>query len=74
MTHSLKAAQGLKKGSFSKSEEDAFKWRQFEQTVNQAREAFTSLSDGELRDAIDKAILKVRNTKKASGRGSRCRK
>lgn len=40
--------------------EDAVKWRLFDQTVNQTREAFASLSDGELRDTIDKAILNVR--------------
>lgn len=63
MIDSFRTAQGLKKGAFSKSQKDAVKWRLFEQTVNQAREAFASLPEGELRDAIDKAVLNVRKQK-----------
>jgi hypothetical protein len=53
-------AQGLKKGALSKFVEDAVKWRLFDQTVNQAREAFASEPAGELRDTIDDAIMNVR--------------
>ena len=35
--------QGRKKGALSKFVEDAVKWRLFDQTVNQAREAFASV-------------------------------
>ena len=52
-------AQGLKKGSLSKFVEDAVKWRLFDQTVNEAREAFASVPAGELRDTIDDAVSSV---------------
>jgi hypothetical protein len=73
MIDSLRAAQRLtaipaKKGAPSKLE-DAVKWRLFDQTVNQTREAFASLPDGELRDTIDKAISNVRKQKGRQGRG-----
>jgi Ribbon-helix-helix domain len=66
-------AQGLKKGALSKFVEDAVKWRLFDQTVNQAREAFASVPAGELRDTIDEAILDVRKQKRRQVR-SRPRK
>ncbi len=51
-------------GALSKFVEDAVKWRLFDQTVNQAREAFASLPAGELCDTIDDAILNVRKQKR----------
>lgn len=57
-------AQGSKKGALSKFVEDAVKWRLFDQTVNQAREAFASVPARELRDTIDDAILNVRKRKR----------
>ncbi|MGA7696482.1 MAG: ribbon-helix-helix domain-containing protein [Candidatus Sulfotelmatobacter sp.] len=62
-------AQGLKKGALSKFVEDAVKWRLFDQTVNQAREAFASVPAGELRDTIDDAILSVRKQRRRLLRG-----
>ena len=65
-------AQGLKKGALSKFVEDAVKWRLFDETVKQAREAFASMSASELRDTIDEA-LHVRKQKRRQHR-SRPRK
>ena len=62
-------AQGLKKGALSKFVEDAVKWRLFDQTVDQAREAFASVPAGELRDTIDDAILSVRKQRRRLLRG-----
>jgi hypothetical protein len=64
-------AQGLKKGALSKFVEDAVKWRLFDQTVNQAREAFASVPAGELRDTIEDAILNVRKQKRGRLRSRR---
>ncbi|MGA9391492.1 MAG: ribbon-helix-helix domain-containing protein [Candidatus Sulfotelmatobacter sp.] len=66
-------AQGLKKGALSKFVEDAVKWRLFDQTVNQVREAFASVPAEELRGTIDDAILHVRKQKRPQFR-SRPRK
>ncbi len=71
MIDRIGAVQGLKKGAFSKSQEDAVKSRLFEQTVNQTRESFASLSDGELSDTIDEAILNVRKQKGIRSRSRR---
>jgi hypothetical protein len=68
MIDRIGAAQGLEKGTVLKSQGDAVKWRLLERTVTQTREAFASLSDGELRDTIDKAVLNVRK-QKGRGRG-----
>jgi hypothetical protein len=62
-------AKGLKKGALSKFVEDAVKWRLFDQTVNQAREAFASVPVGELRDTIDDAVLNVRKQRRRQLRG-----
>ena len=56
-------AQGLKKGALSKFVEDAVKWRLFDQTVSQARKAFTGVPPAELRDMIDEAVASVRKEK-----------
>lgn len=69
MIDSLRDAKGLKKGVLSKLAKDAVKWRLFDHTVNQTRQAFASLPDGELRDTIDKAISNVRKEKGRQGRG-----
>jgi len=61
--------RGLKKGALSKFVEDAVKWRLFDQTVNEAREAFASVPADELRDTLDDAILKVRKQKRRQLRG-----
>lgn len=63
-------SQGLKKGALSKFVEDAVKWRLFDQTVNQARQAFADLPSDELNDMIDEAIASVRKDKR---RGNKVR-
>jgi len=69
MIDSLRGDQGLKKGAKSKFQKDAIKWRLFDETVKQAREAVASLPAGELSDTIDKAILNVREQKGRQARG-----
>jgi hypothetical protein len=63
-------SQGLKKGALSKFVEDAVKWRLFDQTVNQARQAFADLPSDELNYMIDEAIASVRKDKR---RGNKVR-
>lgn len=52
--------QGLKKGALSKFVEDAVKWRLFDQTVSQVRDAFSDISADELNSMIDQAVATVR--------------
>jgi hypothetical protein len=56
-------AQGLKKGALSKFVEEAVKWRLFDRTVNQAREAFADLTDAEIESMINEAVKSVRKQK-----------
>lgn len=56
-------AQGFKKGALSKFVEDAVKWRLFDQTVGQVREAFTDVPADELQNIIDEAVTSVRKEK-----------
>jgi hypothetical protein len=56
-------AQGLKKGALSKFIEDAVKWRLFNQTVDEVREAFVDVPTDELHNIIDEAVASVRNEK-----------
>jgi hypothetical protein len=58
---SLLAQRGLKKGDLSKFIEDAVKWRVFDQTTREAREAFADLAPEALQDLIDEATEAVRN-------------
>jgi hypothetical protein len=58
---SLLAQRGLKKGDLSKFIEDAVKWRVFDQTVAEAREAFADLAPEALQGLIDEATEAVRN-------------
>jgi len=53
-------AQGLKKGALSKFIEDAVKWRLFDQTVNQVRQAFADVPVDRLHGMIDEAVMSVR--------------
>jgi len=48
----------------SKFVEDAVKWCLFDQTVNQARQAFADLPSDQLNCMIDEAILSVRKNKR----------
>jgi len=52
---SLLAQRGLKKGDLSKFIEDAVKWRVFDQTTTEVREAFVDLTLESLQDLIDEA-------------------
>ncbi len=53
-------SQGLKKGALSKFIEDVVKWRLFNQTVGEVREAFAGVPADELDDMIGEAIKSVR--------------
>lgn len=57
---SLLAQRGLKKGDLSKFIEDAVKWRIFDQTTTEVREAFVDLTPESLQDLIDEATEFVR--------------
>jgi len=57
----------------SKFLEDTMKWRLFDQTVNQVRQAFADLPSEQLNCIIDEAILSVRKDKRG-GKKVRSRK
>ncbi len=56
-------SQGLKKGALSKFVEEAVKWRLFNQTVGEVREAFAGVPAGELDEMIGKAVKSARKDK-----------
>ena len=56
-------SQGLKKGAISQFIEDAVKWRLFNQTVGEVREAFADVPAGELEEMIGDAVKSVRKEK-----------
>lgn len=58
MTDSMRAKKAM-----NKSVKDDLKWRLFAETVDHARQAFASLSAGELRDIIEEAVSSVRKRK-----------
>ena len=62
-------AQGLKKGALSKFIEDAVKWRLFDQTVNEVRQAFADVPADELDNMIDEAVVSVRKEKHRERQG-----
>lgn len=62
-------ARGLKKGALSKFIEDAVKWRLFDQTVNEVRQAFADLPPDELQNMIDEAVVSVRKEKQRERQG-----
>ncbi|MGA9507256.1 MAG: ribbon-helix-helix domain-containing protein [Candidatus Sulfotelmatobacter sp.] len=57
-------AQGLKKGALSKFVEDAVRWRLFDHTVSQVRQAFADVSADDLRDMINEAVASARKDKR----------
>lgn len=57
---SLLAQRGLKKGDLSKFIEDAVRWRVFDQTVSEAREAFADMSPDAVQELIDEACQAAR--------------
>jgi len=62
-------ARGLKKGALSKFIEDAVKWRLFDQTVNEVRQAFADVRPDELQNMIDEAVVSVRKEKHQERQG-----
>jgi hypothetical protein len=56
-------AHGFKKGALSRFVEDAVKWRLFDRTVNEVRDAFADMSPDELDSLIDEAVASVRKEK-----------
>jgi len=62
-------ARGLKKGALSKFVEDAVKWRLFDQTVSEVRDAFADVPADELRNTIDEAVVNVRKEKQVERQG-----
>ena len=62
-------SQGLKKGALSKFIEDAVKWRLFDQTVNEVRQAFADVPADELRNMIDEAVVSARKEKQRERQG-----
>ena len=62
-------ARGLKKGALSKFIEDAVKWRLFDQTVNEVRQAFADVPADELHNMIDEAVVSVRKEKHRERQG-----
>ncbi len=57
-------SHGLKKGALSEFIEDAVKWRLFNQTVSEVREAFAGVPADELDNMIDEAVQGVRKEKR----------
>jgi len=57
-------ARGLKKGALSQFVEDAVKWRLFDQTVNEVRQAFADMPGDALDKLIDEAVASVRKQKR----------
>ena len=62
-------AQGLKKGALSKFIEDAVKWRLFDRTVNEVRQAFADVPADERHNMIDEAVVSVRKEKPRERQG-----
>ncbi len=62
-------SQGLKKGALSKFIEDAVKWRLFNQTVGEVREAFAGVPADELDKLIGEAVKSVRKDKHRERQG-----
>ncbi len=57
---SFLGAQGMRKGDISKFIEEAVRWRIFNQTVREAREAFADVPPDDLQKTIDEAVEEVR--------------
>ena len=62
-------SQGLKKGSLSQFIEDAVKWRLFNQTVGEVREALAGVPADELDGMIGEAVRSVRKEKNRERQG-----
>ena len=62
-------SQCLKKGSLSQFIEDAVKWRLFNETVSEVREAFDRVSVDELESMVNDAVTSVRKNKDLERQG-----
>ena len=62
-------SQGLKKGYLSQFIEDAVKWRLFNQTVGEVREAFAGVSADEIDGMIGEAVKSDRKEKNRERQG-----
>ena len=62
-------ARGLKKGALSEFVEEAVKWRLFDQTVSEVRQAFADIPPNELDALIDEAVASVRKQKRRRQKG-----
>ena len=62
-------SQGLKKGSLSRFIEDAVRWRLFNQTFGEVREAFAGVSADEIDGMIGEAVKSVRKEKNRERQG-----
>ena len=62
-------SQGLKKGALSQFIEDAVKWRLFNQTVGEVRQAFAGVPAGEIDSMIGEAVKGVRKDKHRERQG-----
>jgi len=58
---SFLAQRGLKKGDLSKFIEEAVRWRVFDQTTAEAREAFADLAPAALQELVNEATEAVRS-------------
>lgn len=52
--------QGMKRGDIPKFIEEAARWRVFNQTLREAREAFADVPEDELQRLVDEAVDRVR--------------
>lgn len=62
--------RGMKKGDISRFIEEAVRWRIFQQTVRETRQAFADVPPGELQQIISRAVTEVR-TKRYRERAER---
>lgn len=57
--------QDPKKGALSRFVEDAVKWRLFDYTVSQVRDAFADVRADDLSEIVNEAVASVRKCKKS---------
>lgn len=62
-------ARGLKQGALSQFVEEAVKWRLFDQTVAEVRQAFADIPPNGRDTLIDEAVASVRKQKRRLRKG-----
>lgn len=65
---SFLARTGFKKGDLSNFVEEAVRWRVFDQTVQEARQGFSTLDEDEAATLLDEALQSVRAEMLAEGK------